>query len=363
MITSRRSSIGTSLLGAAIFLAASILAACGGSGVAHVTMQMPPLPTPSAFPSPHGSLLPAGLGGSNYGWYYLGPGCDRETYGVIYNYDTQKSTIDAQLGQMYINGQRRLRIPIFFGRDVNTGSVMSSSGGNLAPRFRANLANLLGAVKAAGFVEIEVSFHPQAGNNPNVWENFSDDYFQEDWNLIQNLHPIIAGAGIPYHIDLTNEAIPPGDGIPPGNAAALLEYDQKLWNLYAAKYGKSDTLGFSLIGDTSSVYNVSAVYGPSTFGEHGAPPEFDVHNYDETGNNFATAVAALTTEGYAGTPWIIGEAFYNDSIEAASLRARVNSTGQKVLWLTQWPDTLATASCAVSIAPPLDFSNYQIEGF
>ncbi|MDQ6824866.1 MAG: hypothetical protein M3007_05305, partial [Candidatus Eremiobacteraeota bacterium] len=86
----------------------------------HITDQVP-LPSPSAFPSPHGSMLPAGLGGSNYGWYYLGPGCDRETYGVIYNYDTQKSTIDAQLRQMYINGQRRLKLPLYFARGTGTG--------------------------------------------------------------------------------------------------------------------------------------------------------------------------------------------------------------------------------------------------
>jgi hypothetical protein len=62
--------------------------------------------------------------------------------------------------------------------------------------------------------------------------------------------------------------------------------------------------------------------------------------------------------------WIIGEAYYNDVAEAASLRQQVTSTGQTVLYLTQWPLTSGT-SCSpdVNVAPPLAFSNYQAKGF
>jgi hypothetical protein len=201
--------------------------------------------------------LAAALGGSNYGWYYLAPPCNREPYGVVYNYNMATSTIDTQLQQMYSNGQRRLRIPIFHARGINSGTIMDSTGGTLAPQFLTNLANLLGAVRAAGFVEIEVSFHPQSSNDPTQWTSFSDDYFQENWSLIQNLHPIIAGAGIPYHLDLLNE------GIPPLGYAALLQYDQMLWNDYVAEFGSSDTLGFSIIADAAHMGQVSTVYGPS----------------------------------------------------------------------------------------------------
>jgi hypothetical protein len=160
-----------------------------------------------SYPPPPPPPPPVGLGGSNYLTYHLDPPCYREPYGVVYNYDTATATINTQLQQMYTNGQRRLRIPIFHGRGVDTGSVMDSTGGNLAPRFRANLTNLLAAIKATGFLEIEVSFNPQVGNDPTQWATFSADYYQENWTLIQNLHPIIAGVGIPYHIDLSNEGI------------------------------------------------------------------------------------------------------------------------------------------------------------
>jgi hypothetical protein len=318
---------------------------CGGGSYA-----------PSAPPPP--PLALAGLGGSNYAWYRLDPPCNREPYGVIYNYNTAKATIDAQLEEMYNNGQRRLRIPIFFARGINSGTIMDSTGGNLAPQFQTNLANLLAAIKAAGFVELEVGFFAQGGNDPTQWSTFSSDFYQENWTLIQNLRPIIAGGGIPYHLDLMNE------GIPPPGYAAFLEYSQRLWNDYVSAFGSNDTLGFSIIADAAHVSQVSLVYGPSAFGNHGSPQLFDVHIYDNAANSFATAFTALTSQGYQEIGWIIGEAFYNDATEAMALRQEVSSTGQKVFYLTEWPVT-ADRSCSpdVNVAPPADFSNYQTQGF
>lgn len=300
----------------------------------------------------------AGLGGSDYAWYYLDPPCTREPYGVIYNYDTASATINSQLQHMYSNGQRRLRIPIYFARGINSGTIMDSTGGNLSPQFQTNLANLLAAIKAAGFEEIEVGFFPQSANNPVEWTAFSDDYFQENWTLIQNLRPIVVASGIPYHRDLLNE------GIPPPGYAPMLQYSQMLWNDYVAMFGSDDTLGFSIIADSAHAGQVSAVYGPSAYGSSGSPQLFDVHIYDETGASFATAFSSLAAQGYQGVPWIIGEAYYNDAAEAASLRQEANSTGQQVLYLTEWPLT-SDLSCSsdVNVAPPVDFSNYQAQAF
>lgn len=328
-------------------LAAALALTVGGLGCSSngtSTVSLPP--------------LTAALGGSNYGWYHLDPPCNREPYGVVYNYNTASSTIDAQLQQMYSNGQRRLRIPIFHARGINSGTIMDSTGGNLAPQFQTNLANFLAAVKAAGFLEIEVSFHPQSSNDPTQWTTFSQDYFDENWSLIQSLRPIIAASGIPYHLDLLNE------GIPPPGYAPMMEYVQMLWNDYVAEFGSEDTLGFSIIADSAHVGQVSTVYGPSRFGNQGAPALFDVHIYDETGNSFMTAFNGLTAQGYQGVPWIIGEAFYNDAAEAAAQRAAATTTGQKVLYLTQWPLTPdESCSNAVNVAPPADFSSYQAQNF
>jgi hypothetical protein len=304
------------------------------------------------------SGMPAGLGGSDYAWYHLDPPCSREPYGVVYNYNTASATINSQLAQMYSNGQRRLRIPIYFARGINSGTIMDSTGGNLASQFQANLAGLLAAIKAAGFEEIEVGFFPQSANNPVEWSTFSDDYFQENWSLIQNLRPIVVRSGIPYHLDLMNE------GIPPPGYAPMLQYDQMLWNDYVSMFGSADTVGFSIIADSAHAGQVSEVYGPSSYGNGGSPQLFDVHIYDETGASFATAFSSLTAQGYQGVPWIIGEAFYNDAIEAAALHQEVTSTGQTVLYLTEWPVTSdRTCSPDVNVAPPVDFSNYQAQDF
>jgi hypothetical protein len=321
---------------------------CSGGGSSTVQKVPPPPPPP----------VTVGLGGSNYAWYHLDAPCNREPYGVVYNYNTATATIDAQLQQMYANGQRRLRIPIYHARGINSGTIMDSTGGTLAPQFLTNLTNLLAAVKAAGFVEIEVSFHPQSINNPLVWTTFSSDYFQENWSLIQNVRSIVAAAGIPYHLDLLNE------GIPPLSYPLLLQYDQMLWNDYVAKFGSKDTLGFSIIADAAHVGQVSSVYGPSAYGNQGSPQLFDIHIYDETANSFAMAFTSLSSQGYQGVPWIIGEAYYNDAAEAAAQRAEITSTGQQVLYLTQWPlSSNLSCSVDVNLAPPADFSNYAAQKF
>jgi hypothetical protein len=154
------------------------------------------------------------------------------------------------------------------------------------------------------------------------------------------------------------------EGIPPLSYPLLLQYDQMLWNDYVAKFGSADTMGFSIIADSAHLGQVSTVYGPSAYGNQGSPQLFDVHIYDETGNSFATAYSSLTSQGYKGVPWIIGEAYYNDAAEAAAQRAEAKSTGQQVLYLTQWPLT-SDLSCnnQVNVAPPADFSNYAAQDF
>lgn len=106
------------------------------------------------------------------------------------------------------------------------------------------------------------------------------------------------------------------------------------------------------------------MYGASPYGSHGSPQLFDIHIYNDAANSFVSAFNSLDAQGYQGVPWIIGEAFYNDATEAAALRQAANTTGQKVLYLTEWPET-ADRGCDpnVNVAPPSDFSNYQAQGF
>ena len=295
-------------------------------------------------------------GGSNYAWYHLDPNCVRNPYGTIPNYDTAAPEIDQQLEAMFRNGQRRLRIPIYHGRGIAGGTNMESRGGDLTPKCRDNLRRLLATVRRIGFAEIIVGFFPQGPNNPARWTTFQPDFYEENWQLISNLRPLITAARIRYHIDLWNE------GSPGARQPIILEYCQRLWNQYAAAFGMRDTLGFSIIPGPDRLQLVSTVYGNSPFGNHGPPRVLDLHFYKDAGTRFASARAILRAAGYR-QPWILGESYYNDSAEARALRDAIRATHQKVLFLLQWPVTADAACRDVSLAPPTDFSNYMAEGF
>jgi hypothetical protein len=298
-------------------------------------------------------------GGSNYNWYHLDRPqtgtCNREPYGVVANFHDAQSRIVDQLAQMIQSGQQRLRIGIFHGHGLNTGTVMDSTGGDLSPQNRSNFAALLAAVKRAGFAEIEVAFHPVGPNWAPGWGGWNEGLFQENWNLISNLRPIISAAGIPYRIDLHNEAIPAP------NQPVLLEYAKRLWASYTSTFGRGDTVGFSVIGDEPArIAMMPQVYGDTQ------PYLFDLHFYGGVQDNeylsFLAAHDQMKQLGYV-QGWIIGEAYYNDPIAADRLRAAIHDTGRTVYYLTQWPLTRARTCPDVDVAPPTAFDAYVRAGF
>ena len=295
-------------------------------------------------------------GGSNYAWYRLDPGCVRGPYGIIANYDTSTPEIDGQLETMFRNGQRRLRIPIYHGRGIAGGTNMESKGGDLTPQCRENLRRLLATVRRIGFSEIIIGFFPQGWNQPARWTSFQLDIYEENWQLIAHLRPLIVAAHIRYRIDLANEASPNA------RQPIVLEYCQRLWNRYAAAYGTRDTVGFSIVPGTDRIEFIGTVYGNSPYGNHGRPRVLDLHFYKDAGVRFKAAHAILRAHGYR-QPWILGESYYNDPAEAQALRQAIRATHQKVLFLLQWPLTSDAACRDVSLAPPVDFSNYMSEGF
>jgi hypothetical protein len=299
-------------------------------------------------------------GGSNYAWYHIDSNCNREPYGVLYNYDVAKTTIDAQLQDILNHGQNRLRIPILFGHGFASGTVMDSTGGNLSQRHRTNLTNFLATVRDLGFQEVEIGFFPVGSyNDPTQWSTYSEVQYQENWNVIYNLHSIIAQSGLLYRIDLQNE------GTPYAFQTVLLQYAQHLWNDYVNVFGKDDTVGFSIATDVGRMETLPVVYGDSQYGNHGSPYLFDVHLYDRTSQTFVTVFDTLNRVGLGGKGWIIGEAYYNDQAQAASLRDAINTTGQTVYYVAQWPlnPDLACNGTGINIAPPVLFQNYLAYGF
>jgi hypothetical protein len=299
-------------------------------------------------------------GGSNFSWYRVDnpqPGtCVREPYGVIPNFanpDAQQA-IRAELAQMISSRQRRLRIGIFHGHGFNTGTVMDSTGGDLSPENRRNLSDLLTAAKAAGFTQVEVAFHPE-GPAVREWTRWRQDLYDENWSLIRNLRPLIRAAGIPYWLDLSNEAIPTAQ------QPLVLRYARTLWADYASTFGRADTVGFSVIGDPAHVGEIPAVY-------RGKPPYvFDIHFYGGTsGLNelglFRASDRTMTRLGLR-QPWIIGEAFYDDAEAARELSAAIAGSSRPVYYLTQWPLTRGSACADVDVPAPTSFAAYASAGF
>jgi hypothetical protein len=296
---------------------------------------------------------PAVSGGSNYDFYYL-DGCYRQPYQVVDAFDKAPTIIAYQLAGMKRAGQNRLSIGVYHHHGADNGTVMDSTDGRLPPRDQENLAGLLAAVKQAGFAEITVVLHPSDGNDPTTWSSWQDAMYQENWQLIRSLHPIIAAAGLPFHLDLGGELTASTD------QSLVLRYDQQLWRAYTKEFGRTDTVGFSVNGnDPGQVLNVGKLYGDT------GPSMMDIHIYGDEYNQFVYNDDQLRQQGFTGQPLIVGEAYYNDGEAANGFAQAARNTGRQIYYLTQWPKTRAgnTECSRVDVAPPTDYAEYAAAGF
>ena len=294
-------------------------------------------------------------GGSNFVFYAL-DNCNREPFAVIPNYDEKKAIIDGILAQMYRNGQRSVSINLFFMHGGHN-SLMDSTGGDVDEKYKRNLKDFIASAKSIGFQNLMVRFGPQGENRPwrngSSWPEWREDLYQEHLGLIKSLHPIIAQSGMKYLIDLFSE------GIPTANQPMMLRYSQRLWKDYTSLYGKLDTAGISIIPLPSQdrFAQLPAVYGDN-------PPLFmNIHFYADAFDTASFAQRRLRSLGYGDTPWIIGEAHYNDAEEAQDLGRFIAQTRQKVVYLLQWPETKARTCRDVDVGSPVNFEQYSNAGF
>lgn len=293
-------------------------------------------------------------GGSNYNFFDL-QNCDREPFGVLKNFHTRKDVVREQLTAMREGGQERLLIGVFHGHGLDTGTLIDSTGGNLPAQQRQNLHDLLALVKELGYAEVEVTFHVLGPNDPNQWESFDEELYQENWQLIQKLRPIVAGAGLHYRLGLGNELTPAP------NQPMTLEYTKRLWADYTAAYGRDDTVGFSVIGSVAE--RIAAI--PQMYGDQ-PPHVFDFHFYgDDKADEYQQFVAAHEQMKGMGLTqgWVVGETYYNDPTAAQNIRRAITDTGRRVYWLTQWPLTRARACDHVDVTPPTAFDAFTENGF
>jgi len=276
---------------------------------------------------------------------------------------------------MYANGQRSLRIPIFYmnsgencsGALGTRGTNLNSAGGGLSAQCSQNLASLLQKVASLGFSNVLVGFFGSGANSPQAWPSnwYLNSYYlnlaQENWNLIYNLKPLLDNSGLNYKIDLMNEGIPnyqPGNQGWKNSQMGWLTYVQWLWNNYRSVFGTSQTVGFSVVpgGGGYAQYNLADVYG-TTF-----PPVFDLHFYDYAYATYLNTWSLLSSRGQT-EGWVVGETYYNDATNASELWSAHQAAGNTVFWLAQWPLTRARTCSDVDVAPPSLYSNYSANGW
>jgi hypothetical protein len=302
-----------------------------------------------AKPEPLLANPPERIGGSNFGWYTL-RGCDREPFGVIANYQREKATIDDDLRKMFADGQRRLRVPVYYGTDLHIPSALPIKDGKLVAWGRDNLRNLISTVRQTGFQEVIVGSFPLGPNDPTHWKTWHEDRYRENFALIGELRKVMDDSGLTYMLDLQNE------GIPFAFQTYLLEYSQRLWHEYIAAYGPTKTIGISAISHPGRLREIPTIYN-GVF-----PQAFDLHLYADAGRALRTADGILRGTGVTDVPFIIGEAYYNDPAEAADLATVAGSIKRRILYLTQWPKARTSSFDDVSDIP-LSFGSYRAKGF
>jgi hypothetical protein len=291
-------------------------------------------------------MVSAERGGSNYVFFALN-GCRRSDW-VTSSYLAHKAAIDGQLAALYRSGQRRLRLSVPMSQSL-TGAGPRSG---VPEGYAGEVSAFLNQVRETGFQEIVV-----VAGDPNPpaykWRIWNESLYQRHWAQIAALHTLLRESGLHYLIDLGNEAIPAV------NQPLLLQFSRRLWNDYRKAYGISDTLGFSMIANIAQdrFSQIPLVYGDTY------PQAFDIHIYDDPGRTFLNAHKRLSQLGLGRIPWIIGEVYYNDQVEAAELVSAIRQTRQPVLFLLQWPLTSARLCRDVDIAAPLEFDAYEDAGF
>lgn len=346
---------------------------------------------------------PLARGGSNYLWFEVDPVSStapdptqacidaRDPYGVLANYHRPgvRTTVRGQLQAMHDAGQRRIATGIVHLRAPAAqvvdgrfgGTLIDSTGGDLHPQIRSNLIQFLADIRSAGFVELLFRYFPQGDNTPYYWSSFSEDLFEENWQLIRNVEPLLQASGIHYRTDLMVEGMPRArfwqalgqyyvDDESP-DRQAWSDYARRLWRNYVAEFGHGNTVGFSFVSDADSVRTKARVRHAKYVykladGSMRYPPVFAMDIYGGAGTSERTMFErhhyAMNDIGLTAG-WIIAESYFDDGAAADGLLAAMASTGRRVYYFTQWAIDRHLNACGVNVAPPSGYEAWLRRGF
>ncbi|MFB9068806.1 hypothetical protein [Pseudofulvimonas gallinarii] len=342
-------------------------------------------------------------GGSNFLWYRVDrvppdaadpvQSCidARDPYGILANYHRAgvRNTVRTQLRAMRDAGQQRIATGIVHlrapaGQSVDGrygGTLIDSTGGTLHPRIRDNLVAFLRDVYRAGFSELLFRYFPQGDNTPVWWTTFDESLFQENWQLIRSIEPILQASGLSYRTDLGVEGMPRAwfvealgqyyiDDNRPDNPA-WSEYARRIWRNYVAEFDYRRSVGFSFVSDSdpvrtrARVRHLRYIYMLAD-GSVRYPPLFAIDIYGGGTTDERTIFErhhhAMADLG-RNEPWIVAESYFNDAVAAAGLSSAMATTGRQVRYFLQWPLDRGIDDCGVNVAPPNAYEAWLRRGF
>jgi hypothetical protein len=356
-------------------------------------------------------------------------------YGIIKNYDdpTVRNIVKSELQFMHDEGQRKLHIDFWHGRGLqwkNHGTyVWSRARVNpksgqiyfLDDRIKTNFSNFLSDIKSTGFEFVYISLQPSGCNSWKTWKgwylnckmdldntfngialiendyNINDPNFwrkiplwKENWEVLKAITSLTASSGLDYLIDLNGEGLPVydmedhqdcdnGDQCMPLYPEAWNIYQERTeafqrdrWQRYVATFGKSHTVGFSLIASNpwqathrtatmASIYagNYPVFLSASVYSPPDPDKPIDPATIFPPEENIRQTFNILKGKP-GGYNFIIREAWYNNSESAQILNTAINQSGIRLLYLFQWPISLTEG---YAFKPPLSYINYYAQGF
>lgn len=286
------------------------------------------------------------IGGSNYPVYdcqpYLDSPTDATWYSdgaldlVIGHYHLDPAKVNLQLQQMYLEGQRKIALVIWFGRFGNNnetfGHLLNVNGGKMRPQHEANYIAVLNKISEIGFNEVMIRFVQNGDSDPGNWSSWNETLFQENWNYIFNAVTVgnntLNNKTIRRTYDLGGEQ----GGL---QLNQMAPYVKKLWQNYTYVFGNNFTCGFSIAHAPGRLKDLIANLQTTNI----LPYEYSITIYKDEVTAINTIRSELKQMGQLSKEIIIQEGNYNDDNEMNNILATAynNIDKVKVRCFMQWP--------------------------
>ena len=299
-----------------------------------------------------------------------------------FNEPAVAATLNRQLTEMYWQGQRSLRLHIPHSHAYNVDNEGWACGSRqrsdargtyyLDRKCQDNLKAFLTLARDIGFTHFELASGQFGPNQITSQCATPNDPLvvtarEENFQVLRELRDIARAVNVPYVMDLANEASPVSIS---NTRTCEIAYLKTLWERYVEAYGSGDTIGFSIM--LNSTWDVENRFGQiaELYGKY-HPDVYSVHIYSSdlagSGQTTADILAALRSyragmaPRYRDPPLMIGEAYLNDTSTAKGVKAAADA-GDQIVTLTQWPVTRtadSTATAYYSPLPPVSYSYWR----